>query len=1675
MKSWEALSEAMLESGGYANTNACYTALSVEIIHISDAPLGCRDTSDNAINKWRLEKGKTLQTTLRGLRGVTAVDMELMALGNTSDKIYYEDEGVSRFTAHTTLEKTTGPAVKKLIASICAERELKNTWFSFTEDTYKMLPNTALCMDSVDNMCGDSYNLKSFKMGTLIDLTQFIKHYDSSDRNFFNSKVHVARDDMTAEFLHQRRNVNVKFRVTSGGHNKKCFHNIRYKFEIDYSSIESMVVSTEMDSIKLHINVNHPPILFCVENDLKHNDSSPQKQNKYPKLSLREEYDSYVGVHTDEMSSAVNWIRDNELRGLSAQMIGKCNVFVIEIPINKKAKEFTPNQKCIDIKDPFSVIDSMKRLVPIPVYFAHISEHNSVNNREINYLLDPINMKLPFAVRYAFESIFSHTFQGSDELFFKFETINFMEKCEQYSQTDQKATEETLFQISAIIESRSIFRISIALDKIFDKLKRKHDIYRDRVDMKSFNTEIQEIRRCILTPTRLLLLPPQPILKSRFIVNSEPDYNLRLTIREDNLKALSYTVQRSGSQESQINFVKRIVKTPLMNGITIGDRVFEFLGSSSSQLRDNGMILYAKDNSGRTAHTFRESVGDMSKIRKNVPKYVARLGLVFSQAMTHISIDSQTQIDYFADIEGPFKPDFRNPQILTKERYVFSDGIGMVSEAIAEKVYKQLPNDCIQRPSAMQIRFGGCKGMLVVNPKLKEQRIIFRESMKKYESDDRSLGILKLSAPRPVYLNRPLISLLEQLLVNPNVFLKMLDETLKSLANSLECNASAMALLQNESSLSLPYEKLLANGISFLTEPIFRQILDCLIPHRIRELKSKARIKVPMNRGRIAFGVLDETGSLEYGQIYAKLSHVDKDGIPCGNYFELEGQVMVTKFPCLHPGDVRKLTAVNIPALSHIRDCLVFPAKGARPHSDEMAGSDLDGDEYAIFWNSDLIFKGENIAAMHFPTGKSQELDHKAEVEDILDFYCEYLLSNNVGLIANAYLANADLQEKGIFSPVCMSLAIKYCVALDFAKTGIVEPIDRKEKPKLYPDFMEKVIEKKTYLSKRVLGRMYRMCCEFENSIQSKIIHEINYQPNPKLILPGWHKYEGLATNAFGLYREKITYLLNRCGVANEAVLLSGAFTKTNRYMSGRTEMNDIHELLESLVAHVFIHFRQRFRTESADDSPEDKRLRASAWYMVTYRLNQFETNKFFGFPFTISDELCKIVETSGHQNTTTHPSGWVKSSRKQKPVFLHVNDGSIHKHIQVVIDEDVVQTSVKELYNGCCVRCVGRLVSSPGPKQPVELLCESIDIMGSCDPNTYPIVDKSKDYKLSYFRPYLHLRQRQPMFQSLARIKSETMNAIHMYGKHNDFTNVTTPLLTSNDCEGGGHVFNVRVMIGSLLGDEMGSQSPFCGEDNLYFDRPTYLSVSSQLHLEAMARSLSRVYTLSQCFRAEQSLSRRHLSEFLMFESEEAFVESVDEVMDRVETICKFIAYYISNNCREDLKLIHKETNYKYFDKIANKRYVRMTYNEAIQELRKTKKYADLKSGQNLNAEQERLLVDSMDNCPVFVTHFPANVRPFYMKQSNGEALCFDLLAPISGEICGGSVREDSLTELERRINELNLSESLDWYLDLRRFGNTITGGYGIGFDRLIQTMTGIPNIRDVTAFPRYLHSCLL
>ena len=327
---------------------------------------------------------------------------------------------------------------------------------------------------------------------------------------------------------------------------------------------------------------------------------------------------------------------------------------------------------------------------------------------------------------------------------------------------------------------------------------------------------------------------------------------------------------------------------------------------------------------------------------------------------------------------------------------------------VMEKVYEKLKIECKHRPIAMQIRYGGCKGMLVVDPNLKDKKIVFRKSMKKYDSNESKLGVIKLSSPRPLYLNRPLVTILDQLGIKDKVFLKLLLDELKDLSNSMVCECNASKILQSSTTLGISYLKLFKSKIPFLSEPLFRQIIDSVINHRINELKIKGRIKLPMSSARTVFGVLDETETLEYGEVFVQLSKVDEDNLPfegTDNTIILEEEIMVTKFPCLHPGDVRKLKAVDVKGLHHIKDCIVFPQKGNRPHCDEMAGSDLDGDEYAVIWNSPLIFSIENHKPMDFPSAAAEELEEDLTREDIIDF-CLYLFFVYILVFTDFFYSN---------------------------------------------------------------------------------------------------------------------------------------------------------------------------------------------------------------------------------------------------------------------------------------------------------------------------------------------------------------------------------------------------------------------------------------------------------------------------------------------------------------------------------------------------------------------------------------------------------------------------------------------------------------------------------------------
>ncbi|XP_062242252.1 probable asparagine--tRNA ligase, mitochondrial [Platichthys flesus] len=436
---------------------------------------------------------------------------------------------------------------------------------------------------------------------------------------------------------------------------------------------------------------------------------------------------------------------------------------------------------------------------------------------------------------------------------------------------------------------------------------------------------------------------------------------------------------------------------------------------------------------------------------------------------------------------------------------------------------------------------------------------------------------------------------------------------------------------------------------------------------------------------------------------------------------------------------------------------------------------------------------------------------------------------------------------------------------------------------------------------------------------------------------------------------------------------------------------------------------------------------------------------------------------------TNVKVQGWVRSVRPQKTnLFLHVNDGSSLQSLQVVAGSELNDPS---LTFGSAVEVTGILKKSPRQTQPVELEAEQIQVVGKCNPLDFPFKIKDR-HSLEYIRQFPHLRCRTNAFSSLLRIRSEATAAIHSYFKENGFLQIHTPIITSNDCEGAGELFQVE------------PSGPEHEEDENYFSVPAFLTVSGQLHLEVMSGAFSRVYTFGPTFRAENSQSRRHLAEFYMVEAEVSFTQSLEDLTKVMEGMFRSATEHVLARCAEDVDLFHKHVTPGHrgtVEAMMKRRFPVITYSEAIDILNSSSETFVFPTnwGCDLQTEHEKYLVKHCGNTPVFVTDYPYDLKPFYARDNldgpKHTAAAVDLLVPGVGELCGGSLREERLDLLSARLEAVGLEETYSWYLDLRRFGSVPHGGFGLGFDRFLQCVLGVDNIKDVIPFPRFSHSCPL
>ncbi|XP_050308306.1 probable asparagine--tRNA ligase, mitochondrial [Anthonomus grandis grandis] len=446
---------------------------------------------------------------------------------------------------------------------------------------------------------------------------------------------------------------------------------------------------------------------------------------------------------------------------------------------------------------------------------------------------------------------------------------------------------------------------------------------------------------------------------------------------------------------------------------------------------------------------------------------------------------------------------------------------------------------------------------------------------------------------------------------------------------------------------------------------------------------------------------------------------------------------------------------------------------------------------------------------------------------------------------------------------------------------------------------------------------------------------------------------------------------------------------------------------------------------------------------------------------YSDTKSVLQIIE-KGQIGQKVFVKGWIKSIRKQKTgTFLDFNDGSTMQNLQLVI----LHSLDTKISVGSSVSATGVLQKSP--KGQNEITADKVKLVGECDlAKGYPFAPR-KSYEPKYIREYLHLRPRTRKFASLLRIRHAATLAIHQYLDKNGYFNIHTPIITSNDCEGAGEIFKVMPDNEQLKKSMVKENQPL---DSAYFDGKAYLTVSGQLHLEAAAHSLNKVYCFGPTFRAENSRSRLHLSEFYMLELEQAFMEKLDDLLDIVEDLVKNVTTVLLQNNQGDIEMCRGK---KLDDSWVNKEFVRIQHSEAL-DILTNKLNKVVKPNVGISKEHELALTEYFENVPVFVTNWPLEEKPFYMKGiSNNKVAAFDLLAPNIGEIAGGSLRENDYDQLKSKISSSN--PHLEWYLDLRKFGSVPTGGFGLGFERYIQFILGIDSIKDCIPFPRWPHNCSL
>ncbi|KAB2624281.1 RNA-dependent RNA polymerase 1 [Pyrus ussuriensis x Pyrus communis] len=732
----------------------------------------------------------------------------------------------------------------------------------------------------------------------------------------------------------------------------------------------------------------------------------------------------------------------------------------------------------------------------------------------------------------------------------------------------------------------------------------------------SLDSGLVYVRRVQITPCRVFSSGPEVNVSNRVLRNYPDDIDnfIRVSFVDEEMDRVysADLLPRTSAayEDGKTDIYKRILFI-LRNGMVIGAKKFEFLAFSSSQLRENSMWMFAS-RQGLTAADIREWMGDFRRI-KNVAKYAARLGQSFGSSTETLNVRKH---------EMEVIPDVKN------NKYVFSDGIGKISASFAKKVSSKCGFN--GTPSAFQIRYGGYKGVVAVDP-TSSMKLSLRRSMSKYKSENTKLDVLACSKIQPCFLNRQLITLFSTLGVPDHVFMKKQRAAVKQLnailTDPLKAQEALDLMSPGETTNCL--KELLKCGYKPDVEPFISMMLQTFRASKLLELRTKTRIFIP--DGRAMMGCLDETRTLEYGEVFVQFSGNRHTVSASNQRFFIEGEVVVAKNPCLHPGDVRVLKAVDVPELYHMVDCVVFPQKGPRPHPNECSGSDLDGDIYYVCWDKELIPR-KQIKPMDYTPAPTIELDHDVTIEEVEEYFVNYMVNDSMGIIANAHTVFADKDPLKAMSEECIELAKLFSIAVDFPKTGVPAVIPPQLYAKEYPDFMEK-LDKPTYQSSNVIGALFREVKDIaphEGSITSFTRRVAKRSYDPDMEVDGFEDYIEDAIYYKGNYDYKLGNLMEYYGIKTEAEILSGSVMSMSKSFTKRRDADSVRAAVRSLRKEARAWFNEK--GTGLDSGADDVYAKASAWYHVTYHPDYFGTyneglnrDHFISFPWCVYDKLVLI------------------------------------------------------------------------------------------------------------------------------------------------------------------------------------------------------------------------------------------------------------------------------------------------------------------------------------------------------------------------------------------------------------------------------------------------------------------